>query len=508
MLAAVLMTFGTGVARAQSDDKDLGSQRAEQWKPFVSWQLSNVQVPGNPFDLDAEVVFEHRATGERHATHMFYRGDDTWEFRFTATRPGEWRFSSRSSHDALSDWHGTVIAAAPSQTTASGFLTAVGNRYAQPRGPDGELTARLYNVYLDTTAGSHLHDFPLEPEARRRAIDTLLDRVEANGMDAAFLSVSHGWLEYGALSYRDHDRRDPSLESFDVLESIILGAHERGLAVHIWMWGDEEGRRTPVGIGGINGEVDRRLQRYIAARLGPLPDWTMSYGYDLDEWAEPEQVRSWWKYLHDRMGWPHLLMARETDTRAPRLLFGLGQDKLDVASYDDGPTEDFFETALRRLSSAAEPVMLERRFLHTRDDVWDMDTTRRALWQFTLAGGAGAVWGPLFDEGDPYPDQDQLRTHQRFWATRFVLDLAHSERVRGTDDGYALLDRSGRRGVVYAEDTASIPLHLSRMQEAVPAVAVDTRGSYREVDLGELQATDQVWTAPYRSDWAIAVGAF
>ena len=55
--------------------------------------------------------------------------------------------------------------------------------------------------------------------------------------------------------------------------------------MHLWTWGDEQRHMTPARWG-INGNVDRATpERYIAARLGPLPGWTMGYGFDLDEWV-------------------------------------------------------------------------------------------------------------------------------------------------------------------------------------------------------------------------------
>ena len=38
------------------------------------------------------------------------------------------------------------------------------------------------------------------------------------------------------------------------------------------------------------------------------------------------------------------------------------------------------------------------------------------------------------------------------------------------------------------------------------AIAIDTKKDYTEIALGKRSAKDQVWTAPYRSDWAIALG--
>ena len=74
---------------------------------------------------------------------------------------------------------------------------------------------------------------------------------------------------------------------------MVVIAHRNGASLHMWAWGDESRRWTPIGVGGINGTPDRRLQRYIASRLGPLPGWTMGYGFDLQEWVSESQTQAW-----------------------------------------------------------------------------------------------------------------------------------------------------------------------------------------------------------------------
>jgi len=51
-------------------------------------------------------------------------------------------------------------------------------------------------------------------------------------------------------------------------------------------------------------------------------------------------------------------------------------------------------------------------------------------------------------------------------------------------------------------------MDLSGMAQAQPGVAVDTKKEYEEIDLGMLGGKEHAWNAPYRSDWAIAVGRF
>ena len=88
-----------------------------------------------------------------------------------------------------------------------------------------------------------------------------------------------------------------------------IAAALTALARHLWTWGDEQRNMTPARWG-INGNVDKRLQRYIGARLGPLPGWTMGYGFDLDEWVKVSELDVWRDYMHDHLGWPHLLGGR------------------------------------------------------------------------------------------------------------------------------------------------------------------------------------------------------
>lgn len=505
-LAAALVAVGTTVAFADAQataPSDLGTSTTTLFGPVVTWSVPAGEVSGNPFDVRAEAAFTHRDSGERRVTEAFYAGEGAWSWRFAPTREGTWTFATTSEVASLHGWTGTVEVAPNPDGDARGFLTARDGRFAQPTA-DGHLRGRLYQVFMDADGFTYLHSFPLDPEDRSRAIDAALARVSAHGMDALFVSISHGWFAYGAQSYREHDSEDPSLASFEVLESLILAANDRGLHVHLWMWGDEERRRTPIGLGGINGPVDRRLQRYIAARLGPLPGWTLSYAFDLEEWVTPEQVRSWAAYLHERFAWPHLLMARETHADATERVFSLGNDKLDVFSSDERPTHAFFN-ATRSLLGGGWPLLFERRFLHTRDGVWDMPTTRRALWQLTLAGGAGAIWGPIWD-GPDYPDPAQLRTHRAFWRERFDLDLTRAERTVAEEIVvYALRDEAGSRAVFYAEDADRVPLDLAGLSGHLRAVAVDTTRAYHEVELGRLDAAATIWSAPYPSDWAIAV---
>jgi hypothetical protein len=470
------------------------SQEGTMWAPYLEWSLNNSSYTGNPFDVIANVTFVHDESGTTHQTQMFYDGNDTWRFRFTGTQLGQWSFTTSSSDHDLHGHIGTVIIGPNPDPQVTGFLTLQGNKFAI-QNSNNQLQGQVFNVYMNLVqVDQNIYDYE-----DQSILEQMLQETRQNGSSSIFVLVANYWFNFGTLAHNQHNSEDPDPRTFRMLENMITTAHAQGLNIHIWAWGDEDRRWTPIGVGGINGIPDKRLQRYIAARLGPLPGWTMSYGFDLFEWVSASQTAEWADYMHEHLGWEHLLMAREEASF-------LTPDNMDVFSTDERVTSDFYDNALNLLNNSPNrPVLYERRFAHMRDDVWTMENTRRAMWQFTMAGGTGGFWGFFSNSPSPYPNPEQLRTHRDFWQNRFLLDMAPANELT---DAYAMKSEINHCYVFYQEDTSSIQMNLSGMVGPQPAVAVDTRLAYAEIDLGILAPTNQTWNAPYQSDWAIAVGNF
>lgn len=499
-----------------SHNDQLEHEAGTLWSPYFEWELENPSYAGNPFDVAATVTFTHAGSGTSLTTPMFYAGGDVWRFRFTGTKLGEWSFVTSSEAQALDGRRGTLTVEPNADSNAHGFLTSKGNKFAVPVGNEGQVKGTLYNVYHKGDL-EFIHQYPTEPNELRSKVAEAFDEVEKHGAGALFVIVANNWFEFGALAHDEHDSEDPDLTTFLVLESLIVQAHERGLHVHIWAWGDEDRRWTPIGMGGINGEPDRRLQRYIAARLGPLPGWTMGYGFDLHEWTSADSVRAWHGYLHENAGWPLMLTAREERRPQHNEFFDLGDARLDIYSKSipglytgdfDLSLDSLYDEALVLLEEAPDlPNLQEDRWIHTRFDFFDMDNTRRTMWRYAMAGGVGAVWGTFWGDGEPrYPKPGQLRVHARFWDARFLLDMEPAQQL---GDTYALKSATGDGVVFYKENADSLRLNLTYMVHELPAVAVDTTAeTYEEIDLGLLSPGEHVWDAPYQSDWAVAVGTF
>ena len=477
--------------RSKSGGEDFGRREGFMWK-CLEWSVDRVSCSGNLFDVVATITFTHSDSGEKRTTEMFYDGDKMWKFRFTGTRTGKWTFTTKSEVPDLDGRSGTVTIKPNPNPNIKGFLTTHGNKFAIQVGNEGKLKAYRFNAYMNG------HRFPrwesFEKFGDRKMVLAYLDDAGKHGFDTIFVHVNNNWFNLGTPRYTDHKSRNPDPKTFEILEKVIATVHERGGRVHIWAWGDEARKWTPIGVGGKNGEPDKRLQRYIAARLGPLPGWTMGYGFDLQEWTNEEDLRQWAKYMHKHMGWRHLLCGR-----------GRANTELDVISYSRYDVRKYEQIRKDLNSDRKRPHLYEERHTYLRNGDLSMDGTRRFLWKLTMADGMGCFWGFYPKSKYPYPEPHQLRCASEFWKGRFLLDMSPDNSLT---DGYCLKASDRKHYVFYKEDADSIRMDLSKLAGKDEAVAVDAKKEYKETKVGALGRKKQVWKAPYVSDWAIAVGNF
>jgi len=487
--------------------KNLGNKTGTMWAPYLEWSLTNKTYSGNPFDVVATVEFTHSGSGQKRKTEMFYAGGDVWKFRFTGTCLGTWNFKTAGSDPELNGHTGTVTIKANPNPMIRGFLTYQGNKFALQVGNEPKLKGYLFTAYMQRP------DFPARDFADwdEKKAEQYCAATKQNGFEIIFIHVNNSWFKLGKLSWNEHKSENPDRRTFGQLEKIITTAHRQGYRVHLWAWGDESRKWTPIGVpGGINGKADRRLQRYIAARLGPLPGWTLGYGFDLHEWVNNEQVNSWAQYLHNHFGWQHLLCARANKLKGPHNIisyagFGAG----DITTTRHGPA-NYQEIAEDLDSDTSQPHFYEERHSYKRDGFkLDMEGTRRLLWWEAMAGGMGGFFGFYANSPRPYPNPEQLRTHYTFWhaKSRFRLDLQRANHLCSSN-GFVLKNAQNQHYVIYQEDTQTIQIDLAQMVGSLSAVAVDTKKAYQEIELGRLGSKKQKIKLPRQSDWAIALGSF
>ncbi|MCB0748610.1 MAG: T9SS type A sorting domain-containing protein, partial [Ignavibacteriae bacterium] len=344
-----------------------------------------------------------------------------------------------------------------------------------------------------------------------------------NGCTVIFSDiVANSWFNYPTESYREGTKDEPDPRTFRQLELMLKAARFKNIFVHIWAWGDAQSGLTQVyNSGSINGYADKRLIRYIAARLGPIPNWSMGYGYDLQEWTSKEEIETWANYLNDHLGWTHILSARGIKSSIPNLINsydGFGRDvALHTTEY--GPI-DYFEVLSDLTSDTLKPHLLEERHSYLRPSFnLDMEGTRRLMWWETIAGGMGGWFGfydcirepDILPCQDPnytnfYPNPEQLRTHNTFWLNKNRL-LFNTKANNNLSNGFSLITNDLQNIVAYKENTDSIKFSDEVDLTLAPIVAVDTKLEYSEINISQSIA-DKLWIAPYKSDWAIAIGNF
>jgi len=518
------------VMSMQATVDSLDARNVEMWE-FEEWDLNNSTYSGNPFDLKASVTFTHTQSGEQRTTNMFYDGGNEWSFRFTGDLAGEWRFETDSADKDLDGFTGKINVSPNDNPEVDGFLTSVGNKFALQTDDANTLEGYLLNVYMNQA--DHFKQGELTKWDPSRTDDYLAD-ARNNGSEVLYFQVNNNWFDFGSEKNSEHNSRNPDERTFELLEQVITDVHQQGGRVHFWAWGDRARGWTP--IDGVNSEADQRLQSYIAARLGPLPGWSMGYSFDTQEFTDDNDMEFWADNLLSQMGWDHLLFARgyaassdvpvndstsKNDWVAENLS---GHSYSSKGKYQEGlqtspvSPENIEEVIEDINTETSKPHFYEERFTYNRSSVGstpggpnDMDQTRQLMWWQAMAGGVGG-WFGFFDwdgnEQPPYSNPEQLRTHYTFWHEndRFTLDLEQANNLADSSDTHLLKTADDSRYIVYTENRDSVQVDLPQLVDDSKVIAVDTKKNYREIDLGAIaEGNNRQIELPYRSDWAIVI---
>ncbi|MGH9320816.1 MAG: hypothetical protein ACRD21_11960 [Vicinamibacteria bacterium] len=392
-----------------------------------------------------------------------------------------------------------------------GELTHFGNQWGWSK--TGEVFVPQLVMYATPP---HFHQ---DPGKIDRDIETFL---VGHGFNGFHVFLACRWFDLEQEDCRDVAGTDPDLDPrvFDALELLIRKTYDAGGMVHLWMWGDEQRGQTPSARpdwGGLHGPVAQKVEREIARRLGPLPGWSLGYGFDLDEWLTIEDLRTYRNRLQERLPRFHFLGGRPAGPNrgADHLDYRGWNQALDYASYEHHrPTYGLYVSALE--ANPDKPVLSEDRFrvlAEPNPKHYSTEEVRRGLWHSTLAGGVGNIWGYLLEGGShdlgsaPFPNREEIRTHFEFIRGRFLKGMKRCSPGRADPKKTTLCLGDESRLLLYQEDARRVEIPSQASHGRRPAIAVDTRRSYREIDLGPLEP-GRVWDAPYESDWALALGDF
>ncbi|MBK8972068.1 MAG: DUF5060 domain-containing protein [Hahellaceae bacterium] len=471
--------------------------------PWLERRFSNPGYVENPFDLVADVQFTHAVSGKQFRYPLFYVGNDTWAFRFRSREAGRWHYKVESDDADLSGQHGELEVTS-AQANQRGDVVAIGSQWGFQ---NGEVFPPQYAM----VAGPQY--YLSRPDRLQADVQRLLIEHGFNGFQ---MPVFCRWFDINQPSCSDAQGSNPDLATFDVLDEVLDAVTRQGGVVHFWMYGDNQRKENPGFLeseGGLNKVADKRLQRYILARLGPVPGWTMGYGYDLNEWSTRESLDDWFKTLSQyRDHYVHLLGARPGKHRWEQLL-----PQGDYASYEQHRPD--YPVYVRTLKTVpGKPAFSEDRFRiregYTLDDKdYGPDEVRRGLYRSTMAGGVANIWGYLMGEyaeansaivssGD-FPNREEINRWSRFFKTRFKVGMTACPGRVGA--GVACLQTPERELIlVYAEDSERVD--LSRIDLGSYTLdAWKTPGQQDRVIQLTGQAKRKIVQLPERSDWMIVL---
>jgi hypothetical protein len=500
------------------DGGDAAVVDGEQLWTVVEWSLPNPSYEGNAFDLVASVTFSHPNSQAVVTTEMFYAGADTWKFRFTGTALGQWTYITRSDDPDLDGHAGEVTVIPPADPNLKGFVSrcaADPQKWCRPVWAGGEIGAEAFIpqfvMYRDPV-DIFGNDAVVDAEIESFFVDHGFNGLHTNPFCAWFD------LENGGRCNNESEDSNPDPRTFEALEMIISKAHRAGGLIHIWMYGDDARRQNPNAFGVLNGAADQRVQRYIAARLGPLPNWTLGYGFDTEEWATQEEIETWQAYLQSRFGWHHYLGARDQSLNQTNQR----SERLDYSGYEyHHPSYVAYVEQFEDRPN--KPSFSEDRFRSGRGrgkDPTDEESTRMFLYSY-LCGGVANIWAYLANGGalenstlsSPYPSVHNVKTPALIYARRYTVDMQKCNAL--TNDGTAHNDvavgvcikrPTNQHYVFYIEDAASLTVDLSELASPQQAVAIDLMQRYEEVPLGLVQPGDHTFDFPRAGRWAVAVG--
>ncbi len=524
---------GDAPASAQNefDEKEVALWETAQW---------TVRYPdyeGNPFDLAAKTVFTHESSGEIRESGLYYDGDKTWRFRFTATQIGSWQFVTTRENEYFDNLKGTIVVSDNPDSNAHGFI----KNFDRSWGWQGTEEAFVPQYVMGKDV-DYYYDFNKDHVDTARIDADIQEFMIEHGFTGFHLRPERRWFNLkGEPPFENPDPR-----TYRVIETIIQKVHQLGGACFLWMWGSDGPRDKMDGsgprgvLGGYGNEKDVRNLRYFAARLGPLPGWSMGYGIDTENAvATVEQLETWKACLEKHMGWDHFLGARvgydekglwalrPPGPRPPKDENYCSEIKDDHCSWLGGdytgytsyrPMFDRYREAI--LHRPEKPSFEEDRFRLRNLDKWtykdyNQERTRRGLWNSAMAGGVANIWGNLLPQADhggsqpydrgPVNIKHQIKTYSRFFETRFSKDLI----VTAFSDSptlRCLKTEDGSRIILYQENTDIIGTNELTIDHKSRMIAVDTQNEYLEIEIESGSSGGLVWRAPYVSDWAVAVG--
>jgi hypothetical protein len=393
---------------------------------LYQWVDFPIEAPGAAsgvakWDVQGSCNWTHDGVAVERTSLLWYSGSgDIYVYRFGASLEGRWTGVTSSPIAALDGLQLTVEvgrSSNPKRIGWSGQQPEEPTAWAHQRGTDGELVKCTPILIMMPGVHTWFDDL-----AKMRAV--VAEFNDNHGFNGGHLStIGRGWFEADSTGRLRSAPASPDVRTFVALEAAASEWSERGGWLHLWMWGKGDNGDFANLPGGYNGVQSRRINRYIAARLGPVPGWSMGIGWDVEFWADRKKIKWWLDDLVPQLGgWHHWIGHRYSDSDIGRgrdpdptnqgkyLARGIAWNTLRSGREQYAGWEHWSTTTSDRAIDAGlaavpdRPMMSEDRF-RRRDGAWrqkDMGSDDDILTEIPrwATRGVAAIYGRLIDGRD------------------------------------------------------------------------------------------------------------
>ncbi|MBE0542181.1 MAG: hypothetical protein IH623_12400 [Verrucomicrobia bacterium] len=429
LLASSALLCAAGLASAQF------SKEVE----LYHWVDFTIEAPGTTtgiaqWDVEGSCLWKHENGATRRTSLVWYSGSgNTYVYRFGGSLRGRWTGTTSSPVAALNGLSLTVKvtqSSNPNRTGWSGRKSDEPTAWAHQQGPDGELIKRT-PILIMMPDVQRWHD---HLAVMKTFVAEFKDHHGFNGGHIS--TIGHGWFDANSTDSLRTAPATPDIRTFAALEAAASEWSERGGGLHLWMWGKGGAGDCSNLPGGYNGDQSRRLNRYLAARLGPVPGWSMGIGWDVEFWIDETKLKWWLDDLIPQLGgWHHWIGHRYSDSdigqgRDPEpankgeyLARGIAWNTLRQSSEQYAGWEHWFTQTSDSAIDAGlaairdRPMMSEDRF-RRRDGAWrqkDMRSDEDILNEIPrwASRGVAAIYGRLLDGrsggSDSWPNKAAIK---------------------------------------------------------------------------------------------------
>lgn len=315
---ALAMVFALCAANASAATQPAKTAQLSKEVELYHWVDFPIEAPGaatglDKWDVEGSCLWTHEKGAVRRTSLVWYSGSgDTFVYRFGGSLPGRWTGTTRSPIAALDRLELAVEvtpSSNPNRIGWSGQRSDEPTAWAHQKGPDGELVKCTPILIMMPGVQGWFDD----AAGLRAFVAEFHDNHGFNGGHLA--TLGRHWFEIGSTGNLGSAPAAPDVRTFAALEAAASEWAERGGWLHLWMWGKGASGDFANLPGGYHGARSRRINRYVAARLGPVPGWSMGIGWDVEFWVDEAKLTWWLDDLIPQLGgWHHWIGHRYSDS--------------------------------------------------------------------------------------------------------------------------------------------------------------------------------------------------